>query len=121
FLQCKKNFDMQLSGCMRKMMNCFRYISYYYDVLNHFILESNIYLDLQIYGESDDEKYYVTSDFEEEIMEEERKLADKKGKKTSPFIYTNQEYNNSPSNFTSEESENEESLAEQIEHLINLY
>ncbi|GBC45646.2 P-loop containing nucleoside triphosphate hydrolase protein [Rhizophagus irregularis DAOM 181602=DAOM 197198] len=77
---------------------------------------------LPVYGNSDDEeKCYLTSDFEEEIMEEERILAKKTGKWSPPFIYAdseNKDYSSSDDSITSETSEDEES---QIDHLINLY
>ncbi|GES94897.1 P-loop containing nucleoside triphosphate hydrolase protein [Rhizophagus clarus] len=77
---------------------------------------------LPVYGNSDEEdKCYLTSDFEEEIMEEERILAKKTGKLSPPFVYAGSKNKDSPSSddsITSETSEDEES---KIDHLINLY
>ncbi|CAI2169219.1 16285_t:CDS:10 [Funneliformis geosporum] len=65
---------------------------------------------LPVYGDSDEELYYLTSDFEEEIMEEERKLSKREGKKSTPFIYVGSEGKSSPSINENISSEDEESF-----------
>ncbi|RIA90458.1 P-loop containing nucleoside triphosphate hydrolase protein [Glomus cerebriforme] len=81
--------------------------------------EDNILLP--VYGESDEEGNYVSTDLEEEMNEEEEILSKKTGKKSSLFIYVDK---NSPSNdedITPETSDHEESLVDKVEHLINQY
>ncbi|CAG8673342.1 14207_t:CDS:10, partial [Funneliformis caledonium] len=75
---------------------------------------------LPVYGDSDEELYYLTSDFEEEIMEEERKLAKREGKKSTPFIYVSSEGKFSPTVNETILSEDEETFEIKVEHLINL-